>query len=368
MVDFFSDIGAEVFERDGLLWIQVPEAIQAALDVPAAFCLTAEPGRAGEFGAELLAPGSYPLERFLVSAMGRGRWDVGRVDVPSGDWVSPVLVAAGLELGKGVAVSTKEVHDETFFLFTFRITMVSDEKRESFHAIVVPAGAPIGWSAEPALAEAELEMDSAQVVTTALGPAYEVARETLRSVARDDVEAFRKRSLSLLEEEVRRIFTYFDRTAQELREAAPSGVESLVRAVDAERDRRLAEALERYDARATASLCGVRVVRVPTAEVVLRSSNVAGPEIHERIDPWTKKIRGLRCATCGQTEGPWSVSSSLEIRCERCAPTEVGSARPQGRPRSDTLQRRRRAARGGAQSPRAPRVRSQAVGARRRSP
>src|SRR5207249_3914933 len=80
-----------------------------------------------------------------------------------------------------------------------------------------------------------------------LEAAYRLATESLRTTTGVEVERFRTRSLGLLEEEVRRIFGYFDRTIDGLRESDPGGSQDLLRAVMAERDRRLTEAVERLE-------------------------------------------------------------------------------------------------------------------------
>src|SRR6266571_2132194 len=111
---------------------------------------------------------------------------------------------------------------------------------------------------------------------------------------RDEVERFRAKSLGLLEEEVRRIFGYFDRTVSEIRDADPDGSADLVRAVMAERDRRLAEALERFEPRATAVLCSIRAVLTPS--VRMRVPLVEG-DAEVRLDAWSRQARVTRGAS-----------------------------------------------------------------------
>src|SRR2546430_16564305 len=79
-----------------------------------------------------------------------------------------------------------------------------------------------------------------------------------------------------------------------------------------ERDRRLAEAVERFDPKATASLCSVRAVFAPTARVRLEFQGGAIADIH--MDAWSRRIRGLVCEICHGTEGPWSFEAKREPR------------------------------------------------------
>src|SRR6266511_2776821 len=142
------------------------------------------------------------------------------------------------------------------------------EKREAFHRFAVSTADDSVWAVDDA---------DASIVVPAqlpdfrpkLGPAYRRAADALAARMRDEVERFRAKSLGLLEEEVRRIFGYFDRTVSEIREADPNGSSDLIRAVEAERDRRLAEALERFEPRATAALCSICAVLTPSVRVRL---------------------------------------------------------------------------------------------------
>ncbi len=317
------DLGAEVSEAESLLWVRAPESVQRALEVGTEFALAFDPSHAGEFGAELVAPGSYFLERLFASAMRRGRWDAVRVEAVDESWVAPAV--AGSRLIVTATSQVLEAANDLLLVFSFRTTLASDEKRDdSVWAVddgdaptVVPAQLPDLWPK--------------------LGPAYRRASDALAARMRDEVERFRAKSLGLLEEEVRRIFGYFDRTISEIREADPNGSVDLVRAVEAERDRRLAEALERFEPRATAALCSIRAVLTPS--VRLRLSLVDG-DAEACVDAWSRRVRITRAA----------------------------SARLPDRPPSDTPRRGTPADAGGERAPRGPRARSRVASAGRRRP
>jgi len=357
------DLGANVSHGDSLLWVQAPESIRASLDVPATFALAFDPSHAGEFGAELVAPGSYFLERLLSAAANRGRWDSVRIE-PEDDWLWSVLSDQGFGRSTEPGLEVVEVRAERYFLFTFRLTFLSDEKRESFHALVVSPTDGLSWPIGLEAVDRPVGPLSPFVDPPDVVRPYEMAQATLREITKDEVQKFRGRSLRLLEEEVRRIFGFYDRTVEEIRDANPTNVEELTRAVDAERDRRLAEALERFEPRATAVLCAVRAVLAPTAS--LRWSTFENGRTI-RVDAWTNRIRGLDCDMCHGTEGPWSVATG-HVTCARCAVTEDESARPRVRPRSDTPRRGRRASGAPARSPRGSRARSRAASRPRRGP
>ncbi len=329
-----ADLGAEVSEAESLFWVRAPESVQTQLEVGAEFALAFDPSHVGEFGAELVAPGSYFLERLIACAMQRGRWDAVRVEAVDASWEAPAVAASGL-----IVMSTPQVLEATndlLLVFSFRTTLSSDEKREAFHRFAVSTADDSVWAVDdadtPTVVPAQLPD-----LRPKLGPAYRRASDALAGRMRDEVERFRAKSLTLLDEEVRRIFGYFDRTVSEIRDADPNGSSDLVRAVEAERDRRLAEALERFEPRATAALCSIRAVLTPS--VRLRLSLDQG-DAEACVDAWSRRVRI----------------------------TQAASARLPGRPPSDTPRPGTPAGAGGERVPRGPRARSRAASAGRRRP
>jgi len=366
VLDTLVDVGAAVSEADSLVWVQVPEKVRSDFEVPATFAITFDPDRIGDFEAELVAPGSYFLERIVSLAARRGRWDVARFEAPAGDWVGESLSECGLGSATGVHVEILETGETTLLLLSFRVTLMSDEKREQFHLIAICPDAGSAWEVDSVTADSGLIAASDARVPPELETAYRLGTEKLRERSRDTVSRFRAASLQLLEEEVRRIFGYFDRTMEEIQAADPDGSQDLLRAIRGERDRRLTETLERFDPKARASLCAIRAIQTPIARVRLRF--LGGAPIEGTLDAWSRHLGGLSCEVCHGTEGPWKPQSSGRVRCVRCSPTQVESARPRGRPRSDTPRRRRQDGRGSGRSPRGSTARSRAASGRRPGP
>lgn len=361
-VEVLTDLGASVTEREGLLWVEIPEGLRSSLELPDHAVLTLQPERAGEFGAELLAPGSYILERLLAIAMARGRWEVVRSVDASEEWALTVVRKAGLPPDWTPQVA--EVGEVSIPVFSFRTTLTADDKRESFVSLAVfpgeSVGLPLPWtSAAAPLPVAPLPLDGVD-----LGLAYEAACTTLSSIMQSHVGSFRKEALAALEEEVRRVLRYFDGTLAEIRSSGSFESDSFLRAVEAERDRRLAEAVERLEPLATARLASIRIVM--TRGALVRLASDAGKEAEIRLDAFTKSIRGLQCEACASRTGPWV--SLRPDRCGRCGPTEAASVRlPTHRP-SDIARPRRKADRAGGRSLRGSKERSRfADGSRRRS-
>src|SRR5437879_1994913 len=225
---------------------------------------------------------------------------------------------------------------------------VSDEKRERFHLIAVSPTTGSAWEVDPTMADSGLMALPEARIEPDLQTAYRLGAEKLRETTREAVGAFRAASLHLLEEEVRRIFGYFDRTIEEIQAADPDGSQDLLRAVRGERDRRLAETLERFDPKARASLCAIRAIHVPTALLRLRLPHGRG--IAATVDAWSRRVHGLACDVCHGIDGPW-IPHAGAVRCARCPPTPAESVRPRGRPRSDTPRRGTRDGRGSAGRP-----------------
>ena len=339
-VGLLEDVGGEVRDDGTFLWLRLPDAVQAELDLPGQACLTFDPDRVGEFDAELVAAGSYVLEKLLSLATRRGRWDVARLAIPPTWWIEDALSRAGARLAPDSSRPSTSTREESLYVFAFRTALTSDEKREGFHLIAVTPDAAEGWPVPWPLPEEGMVPASLPGFAPDLGPAYRKACEVLEGQTRAETETFRRASLTALEEEVRRVFRYFDGTVGEVRAAAPSGAEDVVRAIEAERDRRLTEALERFEPHGVAVLCSVRIVLVPTAEV---SVQAPGGRIPVVIDALTRHVRGLPADL-----------------------TEAGSAPLPARPRSGTPRRRTRAGPAAARSPRGSRGRSRFGASRRR--
>ena len=365
VIEALTDLGARVSDGDSLVWVQAPESVQRDLEVPARFALSFDPERSGEFEAEMVAPGSYFLERLVSVVTRRGQWDVSRCAVTATDWISDALHESGLDPETAVSSRVDGIEDELLLLFAFRVTLVSDEKRESFHLVAVSLVDGSTWPEDPDRADRGLVRHPAPAIRPDLEAAYRLATESLRTTTGVEVERFRTRSLGLLEEEVRRIFGYFDRTIDGLRESDPGGSQDLLRAVMAERDRRLTEAVERFDPKASASLCSIRAILVPTARLHLEFPD--GTRTESRLDAWSRRLRGLACKTCGGAEGPWRPSRD-GLRCARCAATQAESARPRGRPRSDTPRRGTRAGEASARASRGSTARSRGASSGRPRP
>ncbi len=365
VIEALTDLGASVSDGDSLVWVQAPESVQRDLEVPARFALSFDPERSGEFEAEMVAPGSYFLERLVSVVTRRGQWDVSRCAVTATDWISDTLHESGLDPETAVSSRVDGIEDELLLLFAFRVTLVSDEKRESFHLVAVSLVDGSTWPEDPDRADRGLVRHPAPAIRPDLEAAYRLATESLRTTTGVEVERFRTRSLGLLEEEVRRIFGYFDRTIDGLRESDPGGSQDLLRAVMAERDRRLTEAVERFDPKASASLCSIRAILVPTARLHLEFPD--GTRTESRLDAWSRRLRGLACKTCGGAEGPWRPSRD-GLRCARCAATQAESARPRGRPRSDTPRRGTRAGEASARASRGSTARSRGASSARPRP
>ena len=366
VVDALTDLGAVVSPGGSLVWVHAHESVQHDLEVPANFALTFDADRSREFEAELVAPGSYFLERLIAVIARRGQWDAARYEVSGTEWIPAALRESGLGPETGVRSHVDGIEDGLLWLFAFRVTLLSDEKRESFHLIAVSPSEQCAWHVDPSRPDPELIPNRSSGTFANLESGYQLAAETLRSITSGEVDRFRARSLGLLEDEVRRIFGYFDRTIEGLRESDPGGSQDLLRAVMAERDRRLTEAVERLDPKASASLCSIRAILVPTARLAIEFPD--GTRIESRLDAWSGRLRGLACRICGGTAGPWRPSARDGLRCATCASTPAESARPRGRPKSDTPRRGTRAGEASTRFPRGSRARSRGASSGRPRP
>ena len=360
-----ADLGASVSQGESLVWVRLPETVRSELETPAAFPIAFSPVPAGEFDAELVALGSYFLEKLVALASRRGRWDAARFEDPGPGWVGQALSESGLGPATVILVDPPSFDERVLFLMSFRVSLVSDEKRETFHFLAVSPSEGSAWEVAPATVGLALVPSSEVAAREDLDPEYRLASNALREKTRDDLETFRSNCLRLLEEEVRRIFGYFDRTIESIRKADPEESTDLIRAIQAERDRRLTETLERFDPKASAALCSIRAIRTPTAQVRIEWPDRNEAEV--TLDAWSRHVGGLVCGTCATREGPWNPQES-GMQCRRCAPTLGASARPRGRPRSGIPPPGTRAGRALGRSSRGSTERSRSASARRRGP
>lgn len=309
------DLGATVSEGGPLLWVHVPATLQSDLDVPATFVLTFDPARTGEWDAELVAAGSYFLEKLVAHVTRRGRWHVARY-LPPSEWVRDALGASGLDRGSGVHVDVLGMEETTLVVLAFRVTLLSDEKREALYRIAVSPQTGSAWELNAAVPNPHDLQPFDGAIQPDLERAYRIGTQVLRERCQETVDRFRAASLRLLEEEVRRIFGYFDRTVDEIREADPTGSDDLVRAIQEERDRRLTETLERFDPTATATLCSIMAVVTPSASIRLGWPGTVVRDV--TVDAWSRHVAGLVCSVCHGTDGPWRPQEDRGLRCVRC--------------------------------------------------
>src|SRR5439155_9787136 len=157
--------------------------------------ITFDPDRVEDFEAELVAPGSYFLERIVALAASRGRWDVARFDAADAEWIQRSLSDGGLGSETGVHLETAELGETVLLLFSFRVTLMSDEKRERFHLIAVSPTTGSAWEVDPTMADSGLMAVPEARIEPDLQTAYPPGAETLRETTREAVGSFRAASL-----------------------------------------------------------------------------------------------------------------------------------------------------------------------------
>src|SRR2546422_9037417 len=106
-----TDLGAAVSDGDSLVWVQAPESVQRDLEVPARFALSFDPERSRAFEAELVAPGSYFLERLVSVVTRRGRGGVSQCTVSGTEWIPEALRESGLAPETGVSSRGDGIED-----------------------------------------------------------------------------------------------------------------------------------------------------------------------------------------------------------------------------------------------------------------
>jgi hypothetical protein len=132
-----------------------------------------------------------------------------------------------------------------------------------------------------------------------IAEAYRTACRALEARVEAGVKAFRDGAEALRKAEVERITSYFDRSVNEVLDSKTSGAAE-ARALEMERERRLAEADEKFRFVGDVELCNVRTVLldVTRAEATL-SNRGARRTITVEFDAATLEVAPLPCEVCG---------------------------------------------------------------------
>ncbi len=287
-------------EEPGVFRASLPESLRPAFDGADAIRISFDPGAAASAPrVDLVAVGSYLLDRIVEDATRAGWHTVARVEAPP---TPPADVVAGSIRPKNATVAVDASSTETVphLLFNFRVRMMSDERVDRFESVLVDSRT--GKERRPAASLFEERPglpEDGTVDGAGIAAAYRSACQALEGRIAADATAFREQAEALRKAEVERITSYFDRSVNEVLDSRASGA-SEARALELDRERRLAEAEEKYRFAGEVELCNVRTVLLDVmhADVTLEHRG-ARRTVRVEFDAATLDVPPLRCEVCG---------------------------------------------------------------------
>jgi len=367
-IQVFQAIGALVDEgADGELDVLIPEEYQDQLSGENFLRLVSDPAVAARTSAALLAIGSPIVDQLVALAerFGRStRWYVEglkwshRQAINLDRW-GATFVNARLR-GDGV----EHAFAAHYLLLNYRVSYVSDEKREELHTVVLDtrtrqASDLLGrfWQRRPAPEHDRLPIPEAlrpagvtwpePIVLTPRPSAHFVeddrlpnraALEELRERALTLLErqiagslaGYRRRAENLLELERARIDAFFDDTEAELRRreartedpARREAIQSKLEAARLDRERKYADLAAKHKLRVVVKLLNAAIITQPKVRTMLTAENRYAT-VHFAVvyDPLTGEVELPTCEGCSEPTRVVHLTANGRLLCDRCAVT-----------------------------------------------
>ncbi len=288
-------------EEPGVFRAALPESLRPAFEGVDSIRLTFDPAIAASTAqVDLAALGSFLMDRIVEDAT-RGGWHtVARVEAAPGP---PTDVVAGALRPSNATLSMEasETRPVAHLLFNFRVRLTTDERVERLESVLIDTRAATERRTAPVLYEERLALpEDTGFDWAAIGGAYRAACRILEARIEPQVRAFRSQADALLKAEEERIGGYFDRSIREAREARAGEDPAQVRALELERERRLAEAREKYRFVGEVELCNVRTVLLDvTSATVSLANRGARKVLVVEYDCANREVPPLACEVCG---------------------------------------------------------------------
>jgi len=257
-------------------------------------------------GVELAVVGSYLLDRIVEDATGAGSHSVARLSL--GD-VSPREVLEKSIRPRNAKLSLESATTESVphILFNFTVRLTTDERVERVESVLIDLRTSAERRASPVLFEEGASLTEERAPDwTGIEEAYRRACGLLEGRIEAAVIGFRDQAENLRKAEVERITKYFNDSVTEALHSKLTDGAAEAQALEVERDRRLAEAEEKYRFVGEVELCNVRTVHldVTRAEASL-SHRGARRTVSVEFDCSDPVAHHLVCDECGiPTESP----------------------------------------------------------------
>ena len=325
-------------EEPGVFAASLPESLRPAFDGADSIRIAFDPEKAATAArVDLVAEGSYLLDRIVEDAARNGWHTVARIDAPE---TSPADLIASSVRPKNAAVTlvSSSTDSVPHLLFNFRVRMMTDERIDRFESVLVDTRTGKERPCAACLFEEGLALpEEGGVDWAGIAVAYRFACGALEARVESDAKAFRDQADSLRHAEMERITSYFERSVNEALDSKVAG-DSEARALELERERRLAEAEEKYRFTGEVELCNVRTILLDVTRVdVALTHRGAHRVISMDYDSANLRVPPVLCEVCGAVAaepvlcfgghiaGPECVSSCAfcdRVHCRTCIATD----------------------------------------------
>ncbi len=364
-LDFFAFFGATVRQADapvaGCLLVELDEKLAAHFGKPALqLCFHHADAAAGY---DLVAHGSRMFDRMLAYLNGRGASAL--LDLPSRYAGSEELLTAVRPLNASIADLHMSEQVQRLFVFNWRITYRSDDKREELYTVALDeegrrlrlageAGATAAGTDAVDLEALFADVTSSQIMspqtvpapegehsadgangdngaeeaeltpTRRLPPMTQLARlaEMARKIAiyHADIRcvAYEAEVLPRLYRTLNRLTTYYGQQIEEVYDAHdPTGEKR--RALELDLERKIAEEVENHRLRVEVLLFSYAVFNLPVAvaEMTFSDGGHAAP-LRVLRNRYSGVLERPRCHACGAEASALAVDRNGHLTCDDC--------------------------------------------------
>lgn len=319
---YFASIGAAGHsDVPGVVHYEMPPERRSGLNA-SSLEVTLDPALVERYdGVELLISGSLLLDRILDDASTRGHHCVAKAEASGAPPPAEVL-AANLKLRNVSAdIVSTENPDLPYFLFIFRLTMVTDEKTEFLDQVLVSSRSLSEHPVRELFLDESLALPEEPIEKQGrLLEAYYAACGFFEKNVAPAVSACRDSAKRRLEEETNRIKEYFSGLMREAQESKyPQQAAAAVKAYEAEEEKRLEEARLKYSLDAKVKLVSVRTILVPT---VLLTARLTAPgtskDVKLEYDEIGLEIPPLKCEACSTEMVDVGLCGEGHLVCSKC--------------------------------------------------
>jgi hypothetical protein len=327
--------GAVAWRERGLFDVLLPPELEAAVGRGLVRLAEDPAALASDPEAELATPGSPVVDELVAWAVGRGR--VARARLPAGrirrkglrEEVERALTFLNCRVR--YEASEPEVLDTRYALFNFRVTYLSDEKRERCHAVPVNLWSnhvnhAIARRLEGLPAKDFDEPQRREAPAIPIDQAYTSACEALRRSVGDESRHHRARIEKRFGVEFARVCGYYDQIAHDLRlrrhadgPEAGARLERKLEATEADRQRKLLELGEKHRLHTRARLTSARVlVQAKTFFTLLLDRGPTTRRLTLCYDSWLERLEPPACDICRDETTRVHVTSDARMLCPSC--------------------------------------------------